>query len=112
VANGTIVLGANCGVNDTGVHCQGKSFVVNGNGGDDHITVSGGVRSTQYGGDGNDWMVGGNLADVFNGGNGFDTVDYSQRTTTIVGTPGTGADDGASRERDNIMGDVEQVILP
>jgi hypothetical protein len=112
VASGTIVPGANCGVNASGVYCQGKSFVVFANGGDDHITVSGGVRSTQYGGDGNDWLAGGTSTDVFSGGNGFDTVDYSGRTGTIVGTPGTGADDGTSREKDNIMGDVEQVILP
>jgi Ca2+-binding RTX toxin-like protein len=111
-ANVTIVPGANCGLDGANAHCQGKSFVVFGNGGDDRITVSGAVKSTQNGGDGNDWMVGGTSSDTFSGGNGFDTVDYSQRSGTIVGTPGTGADDGTSRERDNILGDVEQVVMP
>ena len=57
-------------------------------------------------------MVGGTSADVFEGDAGFDTVDYSGRTGTIIGTPGTGADDGTRREHDNIEADVEQVILP
>jgi Ca2+-binding RTX toxin-like protein len=112
-ANGApIIAGAGCSVASGVAQCGGKSFAVAAGAGTDRITVSGAVHSTQDGGDGNDWMIGGTSSDVFTGGAGFDVVDYSTRTGTITGTPGTGADDGTRREGDNIMGDVEQVILP
>jgi hypothetical protein len=112
-ANGApIAAGAGCSVSNGVAQCGGKSFAVAAGAGADRITVSGAVHSTQDGGDGNDWMIGGTSSDVFTGGAGFDAVDYSTRTGTITGTPGTGADDGTRREADNIMGDVEQVILP
>jgi hypothetical protein len=66
----------------------------------------------QYGGNGNDWMIGGTAADTFWGGPGTDTVDYSGRTGAIVGTIGAGPIDGAKKEHDNIEADVEQVVLP
>jgi hypothetical protein len=112
-ANGAaIVAGAGCSVSSGVAQCGGKSFAIAGGAGADRITVSGAVHSTQDGGDGNDWMIGGTSSDMFIGGAGFDVVDYSTRTGTITGTPGTGADDGTRREADNIMSDVEQVILP
>jgi hypothetical protein len=107
-----IVAGRNCTVSADVASCAGSAFKVLAGAGNDRITVQGAIRSSQYGGDGDDWMVGGTSADVFSGGAGFDTVDYSGRSGTITGTPGTGADDGARREKDNIMGDVEQVVFP
>jgi hypothetical protein len=112
-ANGApITAGTNCSVAAGIATCKGGSVSISGMGGDDRITVTGALPSTQIGGDGNDWMIGGTSADVFEGDAGFDTVDYSGRTGTITGTPGTGADDGVKREHDNIYADVEQVILP
>ena len=90
-ANGApIVAGAGCSVSNGVAQCGGKSFAVAAGAGADRITVSGAVHSTQDGGDGNDWMIGGTSSDVFTGGAGFDVVDYSTRTGTITGTPGTG----------------------
>lgn len=64
-----------------------------------------------------DHMTGG---DVFNGGAGTDTVDYSQRdsadnggagaTAVSVTMDGTSADDGVDGEGDNVKADVENVI--
>ena len=57
--------------------------------------------------------MGSTRREVFYGGPGNDTVDYSARTgQKIAGTPGTEADDGAKREHDLIALDIEKVILP
>jgi hypothetical protein len=114
-ANGApVALGPGCSLGSGVITCVGVNTVeIDGGDGNDRITVVGDVHSTLNGGNGDDWFVGGTGPDVFNGGPGFDTVDYSARTgQTITGTPGTGADDGRSREHDNIGADVERVILP
>jgi hypothetical protein len=108
----SITAGANCSVTAGTATCKGSSVSIAGGAGNDQITVTGALPSVQNGGDGNDWLIGGTSADDFWGGAGYDTVDYSGRTGTITGTPGTGADDGRRREHDNIEADVEQVILP
>jgi Ca2+-binding RTX toxin-like protein len=110
--NSPIALGTGCVLVDAVVTCTADSINIDGGAGNDALTVDGSARSTINGNSGNDVMVGGRAADVFIGGDGLDTVDYSARTERIVGTPGTGADDGRSREHDDIRGDVEQVVLP
>ncbi len=50
-------------------------------------------------------------SDVFSGGPGFDTVDYSSRLCDVTVTIGDGlANDGCSGEGDNVTGDIEHVI--
>jgi Ca2+-binding RTX toxin-like protein len=108
-----ITLGTGCTFDGTFPKCGGSDVQILGKAGNDHLTVVGSVHSTIDAGDGNDVMIGGTSADTFIGGPGFDTVDYTNRTgQLIVGTPGTGSDDGAKREHDNIEADVEQVLLP
>ena len=56
-------------------------FVINGNAGSDVIT--GGPGPDQLlGGDGNDWLAG-TMEDVFDGGRGIDTLDFSGSPTAV-----------------------------
>jgi hypothetical protein len=113
VTGAAVTLGYGCTRSLTTITCTGDSVRIDGGAGNDDIRVVGSVKSVQNGGAGNDKMRSGASADVFNGGIGTDTVDYSSRIgETITGTPGTGADDGTRREHDNIGADVEQVLLP
>jgi Ca2+-binding RTX toxin-like protein len=112
-ANSPITLGIGCALVDAVVTSNGDAISLDGGAGNDTLTVDGSVKSTINGGDGNDLMVGGRAADVFIGGLGLDTVSYGSRTgETITATPGTGPDDGRRREKDDIRGDVEQVVMP
>ena len=77
--------------------------------GNDTLTGGGGA-DTLRGGDGHDWLEGALGADVFRGGAGNDTADYSSRTSSLDVTLDGAANDGASGEGDNVMGDVETVL--
>jgi Ca2+-binding RTX toxin-like protein len=94
--------------------CTAATYAdINGGPGNDVLTIEGSLRARLQGQYGDDTLTGGSGADVFYGGPGYDTVDYSARAgQTITGTPGTGYDDGRPGEGDNIMADVERVVLP
>ena len=83
------------------------------NGGDGRDTLNGGADAdTENGGGGNDTFDqerASNGGDTLNGGADKDTVKYNSRTISLVVTVGTGANDGATGENDNIGSDVEQV---
>ncbi|MBS2013904.1 MAG: calcium-binding protein [Deltaproteobacteria bacterium] len=93
-------------------------------GGAGNDTLNGGTgNDTLRGGDGNDTLNGddgddtfdegsaSNGMDVMNGGNGTDTVDYSARTNALTVTmDGASANDGETNEKDNVKGDVENII--
>lgn len=101
------------------------------NGGINNDTLLGGTgNDTLLGGDGDDTLLGslgndsnngelgddlfdeGNVtngADIFIGGGGTDTVSYTSRTLSVVVTIGSGANDGAASEGDDVRSDVEGV---
>lgn len=62
------------------------------------------------GGAGDDRLISGRAADILSGGDGSDTADFSARTAPVAVTPGTGADDGAAGEGDDVNADVETVL--
>jgi Ca2+-binding RTX toxin-like protein len=88
-------------------------LLLGGNGDD---TLAGGLGDdTLIGGNGLDLFVEGsapNGADVFNGGAGLDTIDYSGRVAPIaVSMDGTSANDGDTLgEGDSVSADVENVL--
>jgi Ca2+-binding RTX toxin-like protein len=88
-----------------------KSIVVDGAGGDDRIVGDSTLTKgfTARGGEGSDTFVSGPKADVFEGGAGTDTADYSARTTGQVVSLDDVANDGSDEEKDNIKSDVENV---
>jgi Ca2+-binding RTX toxin-like protein len=62
------------------------------------------------GGAGNDRLVGGPGGDVLQGGDGPDDfADYTASAGPVAVTIGTGADDGAAGEADDVQIDVERV---
>jgi Ca2+-binding RTX toxin-like protein len=65
-------------------------LVVHGLGGDDDLTVAGGVRvpAWLYGGEGNDRLRGGSGDDVLLGGPGNDVLDGGQGQDLLIGGPG------------------------
>jgi Ca2+-binding RTX toxin-like protein len=82
-----------------------------------HNKLTGNLGNDQLtGGAGNDTFLEGSAdtdSDVFNGGVGEDTVDYSGRTNALVVTmDGVTADDGESgvSEGDNVKSDVENLL--
>jgi uncharacterized delta-60 repeat protein len=95
-------------------------------GGDDVITVRGGVFTKLFGGDGNDRLTGGPGAgalyggagddtldgglgaDELSGGEGTDTLDYSARTAPLL-VRHTFQASGEDDERDTVYDDVEIV---
>jgi Ca2+-binding RTX toxin-like protein len=85
--------------------------LINGLAGADQI-ADGPTNDTLRGGDGNDTFLAGTGADSYSGQAGFDHVSYAQTLETnraaIVVTVGTGANDGASGEGDNII-DAEKI---
>jgi Ca2+-binding RTX toxin-like protein len=88
------------------------TFTVYGGDGDDTLTGAG-VASSLYGGEGNDTFKQqvAKVADLMDGGNGTDTVDYSLRTSTLTITVGDGtANDGEAGETDEVQNTVENVI--
>jgi glucose/arabinose dehydrogenase len=62
-----------------------------------------------YGMGGKDFLDGGTGGDVLSGGDGADTADYAVRGARVVVTIGTGADDGAPGEADDVRSDIERV---
>ena len=63
-----------------------------------------------YGEAGDDKLDGGTGGDVLSGGGGqLDLVAYRSRTAAVQVTIGSGADDGAGGEGDDVRADVEQV---
>jgi len=88
-------------------------MLVGGNGDD---TLAGGLgNDSLIGGNGLDWFAEGsapNGSDVFSGGAGIDTVDYSGRVASIAVTmDGASANDGDSLgEGDNVSADVENLL--
>lgn len=83
-----------------------------GGAGNDILRVAASVnrRATLAGAGGNDTLIGGLLSDVYFGGGGSDTVDYSARTERLSVTIDGTADDGAANEKDNIATDVENIV--
>ena len=97
-----------------------QSILVNGNGGNDTITIAsvftipttlnGGAGNDSFvGGRGNDHIDGGNGADTMRGGDGKDTADYSSRTAPVTVGIGTLNDDGEPGEKDNVWNDIEAI---
>ena len=82
--------------------------VVCGFGGDDQLVGLEG-DDVLSGGPGSDVLVGGPGGDVFQGGTGSDLADYSAVTQPVSVTIGTGVDDGASGEADDVQVDIERV---
>jgi Ca2+-binding RTX toxin-like protein len=103
---------------------------IRGTGGDDQLTGGTGSQ-TIYGGAGDDLLAGGpgadalygeagddlfdegdatSGADVFSGGLGLDTVDYSARGAAVTVIIDAAAGDGQSGEGDRVALDVENVI--
>ncbi len=92
---------------------QFNKISVDAGGGNDTIQINGNVAytaATLGGGGGNDTMIGGSKADQLAGGSGFDTANYSLRTTGITVTINNVADDGQSGEGDNVTSDTEEVL--
>jgi Ca2+-binding RTX toxin-like protein len=73
---------------------------LNGDAGDDRL----------WGGPGDDGLVGGLGADTINGDDGRDTVSYDGRSARIDVTFDGKPNDGERGERDNVAGDVEDVV--
>ncbi|MGC4118350.1 MAG: calcium-binding protein [Myxococcales bacterium] len=119
VASATVTLGAG---NDTFTAAGGGSLggpspstlplTVYGGPGNDTLT-GGDADDTLYGDDGNDKLDGGASltdSDRYFGGPGSDTVTYASRSTPVTITTGTGPDDGAASEFDDIPDDMESVV--
>lgn len=99
--------------NDTLLGGDNNDVLFGGSGND---YLSGGLGDDMLiGGAGKDWFYDGttaNGADLFSGGPGVDTVDYSGRTSAIVvSMDGANADDGdAGGEQDNVSADIENLL--
>ena len=74
-------------------------------------TMDGGPGDDQVlGGRTNDTLVGGIGADVLQGGEGSDSAFYGASGAPVTVTVGSGANDGAAGEGDDVRGDVETVF--
>lgn len=81
-------------------------------GGNRDALIGGAAADALFGGIGNDWFDAGTApagGDSFDGGDGFDTVDFSARTEVLTITLGAGADDGEAGENANLQDSVEAV---
>ncbi len=88
------------GTNGPDVVCGlGGDDVLRGLEGDDVIS----------GGPGDDELIGGAGDDIQQGGTGSDLADYASSEAPVEVTVGTGADDGAGDEADDVQVDVERV---
>jgi Bacterial Ig domain/Cadherin domain/RTX calcium-binding nonapeptide repeat (4 copies) len=76
--------------------------------GDDRVYGSDGDDELS-GGRGDDFLQGAGGSDVIAGGAGTDTADYGLRRGAVRVTLGSGANDGAPGERDDVRADVERV---
>lgn len=118
------------GGNGTGAASTSTAVTVYGGEGNDTLTGGDG-DDTLYGGDGDDVLTGGpgddvlygdagddtfdegadpSGADVVDGGDDVDTVDYSARTSSVAVTVGSSADDGGAGEADDVRATVEVVL--
>ena len=109
-------------------HFRGvRGIVIDGHGGDDHITVANGCGDVTllggegddqlFTGDGNDQLDGGAGDDILDagrgadmciGGEGSDTADYSHRTASLHLGPGSAC--GEAGENDFLTDDIENLI--
>jgi Ca2+-binding RTX toxin-like protein len=82
---------------------------LSGGGGDD--VLHGGAGDDRLnGGNGDDSLDGGPGADRLEGGNGSNTADYSGRSAGVTVTVDGVANDGEQGERDDVAGDVSNVL--
>ena len=77
--------------------------------GDDRLNGGGG-RDSLLGGGGDDLLVGGAGRDVLHGEAGNDTVSYYYATEPVRAAIDGLSNDGARGERDNVHGDVENLV--
>jgi Ca2+-binding RTX toxin-like protein len=97
--------------NDTIRGALGNDHLLGGPGAD--LLIGNGGSDTLEGGTGDDTFRAENVqdgADVMIGGWGFDTVNYSARTTPVNVTLDWSYDDGGPGEHDNARPDVERAI--
>jgi hypothetical protein len=81
-------------------------------GGSRDLLIGGKAADHLFGGIGNDWFDAGAApagADVFDGGDGFDTIDFSARTQPLTITMAGGADDGEDGEQADVTSSVENL---
>jgi hypothetical protein len=81
-------------------------------GGNRDTLIGGAAADALFGGLGNDWFDAGTAptgGDSFDGGDGYDTVDFSGRTATLTITLGAGKDDGEAGEKAELADSVEGV---
>jgi hypothetical protein len=81
-------------------------------GGNRDALIGGAADDSLFGGIGNDWFDAGAApagGDAFDGGEGFDTVDFSARTAALTITLGVGKDDGEAGEQAELSDSVEAV---
>ena len=71
-------------------------------------TISGDVEDAE-GGSGADTLIGTTIANRLEGGDGFDTVSYADRTAGVIVDADGQPDDGAPGEGDNVLQDVEAI---
>jgi Ca2+-binding RTX toxin-like protein len=86
--------------------------IVLGGTGNDTITA-GSLSAELHGGDGDDtFKTSASLdgADVYDGGDGADTMDYANRTSAVSISIGTVADDGESGEHDDVKAGMETLL--
>ena len=106
----------------------GQGVQINGLGGNDRITYSGGLGANIYGGEGNDTIKGGHGSDYIAGENGMDVIDgglgsdfmsggagtdtvtYETRVLNLRVTVDSASNDGESGENDNVQNDLEILI--
>jgi len=79
-------------------------------GGSGDVLIGGAAADRLFGGIGNDWFDAAKApagADVFDGGEGRDTIDFSARTKPLTITMSGGADDGEAGEKADVGDSVE-----
>ncbi len=87
--------------NDTITGGPNNDVLIGSQGNDTIYGLGGSDTSVESQNDGND---------VYNGGAGVDTIDYSGRTVAVTASLDGLANDGASGELDNLMPDIENVL--
>jgi Ca2+-binding RTX toxin-like protein len=81
-------------------------------GGNRDALIGGAADDALFGGLGNDWFDAGEQpagGDAFDGGEGFDTIDFSARTAALTITLGVGKDDGEAGEQADLADSLEAV---
>jgi Ca2+-binding RTX toxin-like protein len=105
------VAGAN-GADIIDVTTNGIGYLVNGNGGDDTITLITGFGETASvnGGAGNDILVGGNGDEELKGGDGNDDIRGGSGNDTLVGGDGTNTLNGGRGDDTYIVSSESDII--